>query len=293
MHPVVLAHGFFGFAEIVGIQYFKGVEDHLKNRFSGLRVVTTEVAPNDLVEDRAAQLWSQIERIGEKVHIVAHSMGGLDSRFMISPHGLDKSERVASLTTIATPHWGSPIADYILERYDQVSSEEVDRFAEKLSRLDRKARKIIKILKGTGEVWRYLLEFSRLGDGGLNHLKTSYLREFNQTYGDAPGVSYFSYGGVSGPGEKDPLPAHIFIPWALVLLSDIARAGGRNDGMVAVESAKWGHYKGEIPADHFKQVGHDLTGLGWLRKLLPWLHWFDHLEFFEQVVAELRDSENS
>lgn len=48
-----------------------------------------------------------------KVHLIAHSMGGLDARYAIH-HNLGK--KVASLTTIGTPHHGSPIANAVLGR---------------------------------------------------------------------------------------------------------------------------------------------------------------------------------
>jgi triacylglycerol lipase len=47
-----------------------------------------------------------------KVHIIAHSMGGLDARHLISRLGY--SDRVASLSTISTPHHGTRIADELL-----------------------------------------------------------------------------------------------------------------------------------------------------------------------------------
>ena len=293
MHPVVLAHGFFGFAEMAGIEYFKDVKDHLQRKFPGLRVIVTEVAPNDLIQERGLQLWAQIERIGEKVHIIGHSMGGLDSRFMISPAGLDKSERVASLTTISTSHRGSPIADFIMEQGKEFGLQDVDRFTAKLPSLNREARKIVKALGRRGEIWRHLLEFSNLTRGGLQDLICSSMRQFNEKYHDAPEVKYSSYAGVSGPGEKDRLPPVIYIPWAVVFLNNDESCGGRNDGIVAVNSARWGDFKGEIPADHFKQVGHDLSGMGWLRKLLFWKKSFNHLGFFEKIVQDLNDLEST
>src|SRR5438874_2494875 len=44
-----------------------------------------------------------------KVNLVAPSMGGLDCRDMISSLGM--ADKVASLTTVGTPHHGSPVAD--------------------------------------------------------------------------------------------------------------------------------------------------------------------------------------
>lgn len=292
MHPIVLAHGFFGFAELAEIEYFRGVKDYLENKFPNLAVIVPEVAPNDFVEERARQLWGQIEKANQKVHIIGHSMGGLDSRFMISPEGLNKSGRVASLTTISTPHWGSPVADFITQNCQGFSSQDIDQLIRKLPSLNREAKKIIKTLKGKGEVWRYLLELSNFSREGMKNLTTSYLRQFNQNYHDASGVKYFSYAGVTGPGEEDYLPPVMYITWAIVFSSDDERSGGRNDGVVAVNSAKWGDYKGEIPADHFKQVGYDLSGWGWLRRCLTCRKTFNHLRFFEKIVYDLNNLEN-
>lgn len=288
MHPIVLAHGFFGFAEMAGIEYFRIVKDYLMNKSPGLNVIVTEVAPNDLVHDRAEQLWEQVERVGERVHIIGHSMGGLDSRYMISPDGLNKSDKVLSLTTISSPHHGSPVADFIVKKFEEFSSQDIEQFISKLPFLDRQAKKIIKSLKSKGKVWNYLLELLKFSKEGVKNLTTYYLREFNEKYHDAPDVKYFSYAGVTGPGEKDYLPPIMYISWAIVFLSDDEMAGGRNDGVVAVNSSKWGDYRGEIPADHFKQVGYDLSGLALLRKLIPCIKPFNHLKFFEKIVNDLK-----
>src|SRR5207344_275133 len=45
----------------------------------------------------------------KKVNVIAHSMGGLDARYAIARLGL--GDRIASLTTIGTPHRGTPVAD--------------------------------------------------------------------------------------------------------------------------------------------------------------------------------------
>src|SRR5262249_5187529 len=53
---------------------------------------------------RAAQGLHRTALAARAVHVFAHSMGGLDARYMISRLGMAK--RVLSLTTIATPHRG-------------------------------------------------------------------------------------------------------------------------------------------------------------------------------------------
>jgi triacylglycerol lipase len=293
MHPIVLAHGFFGFEKIAGLEYFRNVKKYFKNKFSDLNVIVTEVAPNDFIEQRAQQLWEQIDPISEKIHLIGHSMGGLDSRFLASPQGLNKSERLISLTTISTPHCGSPVADFIIDKVDQFMPADIEQFSQKMPSPDRAARKIIKILKTKKEIWKYLSELFNFTTKAMTNLTTSYLKQFNQKYLDAPNVNYFSYAGVTGPGEKDYLPPIMYLTWAIVFFHKDQKTGGRNDGLVAVDSAKWGNFKGEIPADHFKQVGYDLSGIAWLKKLLPCIKTFNHLKFFEKIVFDLRSLESN
>lgn len=82
-------------------------------REEGYCVFTSDADGFGTIENNAAQLRDQIERIlaetgAEKVNLIAHSKGGLDSRYMIEY--LDMKSRVASLTCISTPHKGSVIA---------------------------------------------------------------------------------------------------------------------------------------------------------------------------------------
>ena len=79
-------------------------------RASGVDVHVLRVSPVAHIASRARQLAAQIEQLGaERVNIVAHSMGGLDARYAIARLGM--APRVASLTTIGTPHRGTPLAD--------------------------------------------------------------------------------------------------------------------------------------------------------------------------------------
>src|SRR3954453_15019638 len=113
--PIVLAHGLFGFNQI-GLgrltlaAYFRGIPDWL--RAAGNRVLVTKVPPIAGIEARAKRLGEQIAAAfpDEPVHLIGHSMGGLDSRMLLSDPAW--SGRVLSLTTIGTPHLGSSIADF-------------------------------------------------------------------------------------------------------------------------------------------------------------------------------------
>ncbi len=111
-HPVVLAHGFGGFDRIGlrgrGLAYFRGVPERLQA--AGVEVHVLRMSPLGSIPARARQLAEQVDRLGaDRVNIVAHSMGGLDARYAIAALGI--GPRVASLTTIGTPHHGTPLAD--------------------------------------------------------------------------------------------------------------------------------------------------------------------------------------
>jgi triacylglycerol lipase len=115
-----LVHGVLGFRERFGVEYFRGVAKHF--RAKSLTVLVPELDPTQGIEFRGNQLCDQINaafangslQAQEKTHIFAHSMGGLDSRYVLSPvSGKQLRSPVHSLTTISTPHRGSLIADAI------------------------------------------------------------------------------------------------------------------------------------------------------------------------------------
>src|SRR3954451_22909982 len=121
MTPIVLQHGLFGFADIkVGklkFSYFHGIDRAILDR--GHPVFISRVHPTSSIELRArqlrAQILTQLRALGrpkDRVIIIAHSMGGLDARYMISR--LRMAARVAALITLSTPHRGSPYADWCL-----------------------------------------------------------------------------------------------------------------------------------------------------------------------------------
>jgi triacylglycerol lipase len=122
--PIVLAHGFLGIARI-GLgpltlaSYFRGIPDFLRS--AGNEVLVTQVHPTAGVERRARVLGDLIDAAfpDRPVHLVGHSLGGLDCRHLLADP--DWSNRVLSLTTIGTPHLGSAVADAALVRLKGVT----------------------------------------------------------------------------------------------------------------------------------------------------------------------------
>lgn len=123
---VFLVPGFFGFQTIAGLPYFTGVKQILRDRLAELgvmaRVHALDTLPTASIEARARYLGERIEEMvptdGSAIHLVGHSTGGLDARVLLSPSALPELEplraRVRSLTTVSTPHYGTPLADYFV-----------------------------------------------------------------------------------------------------------------------------------------------------------------------------------
>src|SRR5262245_36086892 len=97
----------------------------------------------------------------DKVHVIAHSMGGLDARHMVSR--LDMHERVLSLTTIGTPHRGTVFADWTLRKFGRTSKP--------------------------------LLNFLGVPTDAWDDLTTDFCARFNEQTQDVPGIRYYSVAG--------------------------------------------------------------------------------------------------
>ena len=105
-YPILFVHGVF-FRDSEFVNYWGRVPDELKR--NGAVIYYGKHSSALSVSDSAKELVARIEEIVEdsgceKVNIIAHSKGGLDSRYAISVLGASKY--VASLTTINTPHKG-------------------------------------------------------------------------------------------------------------------------------------------------------------------------------------------
>jgi triacylglycerol lipase len=219
-YPLVLVHGMFGFEAVrVGgqqHQYFRGIRARLENLGNRVHVVRLPVAAG--IRTRAAELAKQVHSLDVgRVNLVAHSMGGIDARYAISKLGLKGS--VASLTTIGTPHWGTPVAHGSALLFDQ--------------RLP---------------LGRLLASLGADLDG-LRELTPARMFEFNRDVPDVHDVLYASYVGIA-----DARKLRISAPlWPSLLL--LSAGVGPSDGLVPAVSQRWGVVLAEIEADHWAQIG--------------------------------------
>jgi triacylglycerol lipase len=217
-YPVVFCHGMLAFSMLKmripeELNCFTPLRDFLASR--GVRVLFPEVAPTAGVAERAESLRDQIRHwTSEPVNVIAHSMGGLDARFMIAR--LDMADQVQSLTTVSTPHRGTYLADWFLANY----------------------RQRVPLLLA--------LEAFGVNVNGFRDCRLEACRKFNEETPDSSKVRYFSFGGEVSPGRLSPVLRRA---WSI-----LTSAEGPNDGMVSVNSARWGDYIETINADHFAQT---------------------------------------
>lgn len=207
-YTIVLAHGLLGFSELrlagqflPGLKYWRGITEALSAK--GIEVIVATVPPSGSVEARATKLAESIaaKAKGKEVNIIAHSMGGLDSRYMISQ--LKPTDfKIKSLTTIATPHRGSSFADYMFETIGP-----------------RRIKRIYNVI-----------EYFGFETGAFSQLTLKYMREsFNPRTPDIEDVRYFSYGA-----SLEPERWSVFAPSHTI----VKREEGINDGLVRYVSVE-------------------------------------------------------
>ncbi len=224
-YPVVMVHGIF-FRDWQYFNYWGRIPKELKR--NGANVYYGNQQSSLPIAQSAEELKSEILKIlqesgAEKVNIVAHSKGGLDSRYAISVLGLE--DRVASLTTINTPHRGCEFVDVLLGRLPEG---------------------LIRFVAG-----KYDGIFHKLGDatpdflGGVKDLTVSACKSFNEVVKDSPQVYYRSSMSQMASVNSAGFPLNMGY-----LLSK--KYEGANDGLVSVASAQWGEFLGLI---HTKKQG--------------------------------------
>ncbi|BGP55515.1 hypothetical protein JCM8202v2_003119 [Rhodotorula sphaerocarpa] len=111
--PIILCHGLYGF-DVKGpgffrLHYWGDLLKVLRGKI-GAEVFVTAVPGTGSVKNRAHVLHKALEDTSEllnrEVNFVAHSMGGLDARYLIS-NIKPTLYHPRSLTTLCTPHRGS------------------------------------------------------------------------------------------------------------------------------------------------------------------------------------------
>jgi triacylglycerol lipase len=227
-YPLVLVHGAVFREKTLGVDYWSRIPRYLERagvtvHFSNTGAWVTIKANGEILKKTILGI---LEKTGtEKVNIFAFSRGGLEARYMISC--LDMGSRVASLTTMSSPHRGSRFVDILLGMFPW----------------------LFRFFAFFQNPWGRLL-------GDLNpdfltscrELGEAWCSEFNRECPDIKGVYYQSYATKLRFFFGDPV---LFFSWLLLWLDD-----GPNDGICSVESAKWGNFRGVITTKGIFGVSH-------------------------------------
>ncbi|WP_455795616.1 esterase/lipase family protein [Clostridium butyricum] len=259
-YPIVMVHGIF-FRDWMFINYWGRIPKELMR--NGAQIFYGKQQSSNAVCKSAQELKENILKIindtgCEKVNIIAHSKGGLDSRYAISCLGLSKY--VASLTTVNTPHRGCKYVDFLLDKAP-------DKFKNYVAK-------------------KYNRTFVKLGDkdpdflAGVADLTLEKCSQFNIKVKDVEGVLYQSVTSKMKNMFSSGFPLNI--GYILAKIFD-----GENDGLVEVSSAKWGNFLGTLTAGK-KGISHgdmvDLTRQD--------IRGYDVCEFYVDLVRKLKEKGN-
>ncbi len=262
--PVVLVHGWTGFESIGPLTYFFGVAAMYEEMGFAHHVAVLDPYNDTLV--RAGQLVDQIDEIlpqwrARKVDLLGHSQGGVDSRCAVSTFGY--GDRVSAVMTIASPHRGTYVTDLALGLAPGGVEDLVGLLLNFVGAVTAQQKSDA------------MASFYSLSE---KHMQ----EEFNPQNPDDPRVQYISYTGRTCSALQYLDPANDcqdlcdpLIGWSHDILE---QARGANDGLVTVESAKWGEYRGEMIADHIDEVG-QILGVTDPK--------FDHMAFYRDRAREL------
>ncbi|MBE5923306.1 MAG: triacylglycerol lipase [Lachnospiraceae bacterium] len=256
-YPILLVHGVF-FRDFRYLNYWgripKELEENGATIFYGQQQSASSVAEcGQEVADKILEICKEYDC--EKVNIIAHSKGGLDSRYALNIPGI--KEHVASLTTINTPHRGCEFADYLLSKISEGKKE---------------------VIANT-----YNGALKRLGDHDPDFIKAvtdltaTACKKRNEELPNVEGVYYQSIGSKLNKAGSGRFPLNF--SYHLVNAFD-----GANDGLVGENSFKWGEEYNFLTVKGKRGISHgDMIDLN--RENFDG---FDVREFYVQLVAKLK-----
>jgi triacylglycerol lipase len=113
-HPIVLVPGIFAFDTIAGIDYWYQIPQTIEKQ--GGKVFIPKINAFESSVSRGEHLIAQLDEIRAasggkytKFNLIGHSQGGVTSRYVMTV----RPDLVASVTSMSTPHTGSPVAEFL------------------------------------------------------------------------------------------------------------------------------------------------------------------------------------
>ena len=257
-YPILLVHGVF-FRDSKILNYWGRIPEELEKNGATIYYGRQESAAS--VDECGRQIADRVRDIirktgCEKVNIIAHSKGGLDSRCAISKYGIE--DLVASLTTISTPHRGCEFAEYLLEKIPETQKNKIaDTYNPALRKVGDDKPDFI---------------------AAVSDLTKSACEKNNQDMPDSPKVYYQSVGSyLKHPvGGKFPLNLTTMF---------VKHFDGKNDGLVGEESFEWGEKYTFLENKGRRGISHaDMIDLNREN-----IEGFDVREFYVKLVHGLKE----
>lgn len=257
-YPLLLVHGVF-FRDFRYLNYWGRIPKALTK--NGATIFYGEQESAASVEDCGRFIAERIRRVleltgAEKVNIIAHSKGGLDSCFAVSQCGMDRY--VASITTVNTPHLGCNFADYLLEKIPAKVREQI--------------------------ASKYDAALKRLGDqspdflAAVKDLTATGCKSLSSQLKIPAGVYCQSVASKLNRPQSGKFPLNLTNRF-------VSMFDGENDGLVSFPSMRWGEKCYEVRVSGKRGVSHgDVIDLN--RENIPE---FDVREFYIQLVKDLKE----
>lgn len=228
-YPIMLIHG-IGYRDDSKYNYWGKIPEILEER--GARVFFGGQDGFGSVKDNSMRIGVELRKLAEeygKANLIAHSKGGIEARYVIS--AMDMADKTASLTTMATPHRGIRTMDIMQEKG-------------KLSGFLNLFRSMLVL--GGGQL--------SVTDNDFMQMSADYMSVFNQLVPDKEGVYYQSYAFDMKSSDTDPGPGAFY--------KTVKKYEGANDGMVSVDSAKWGDFRGVWSGEDGSGISHSMAAGG-------------------------------
>lgn len=257
-YPILLVHGVC-FRDFKHLNYWGRIPKELEKNgaviYYGQHQSARQVRYS--AQELAARIRWITENTGaEKVNIIAHSKGGLDCRWAMRDP--DIASRVASLTTVNTPHRGCEFADYLLNKIDPKVQVKVANAYNRAARM-------------AGDVTPDFI-------AAMHDLTASACKEREPEMENPAGVYCQSIGSVLKKARSGKFP----LKYTYHLVKEF---DGPNDGLVGVASFPWGEEYRLLMAEGKRGISHgDVIDMN--RENIPG---FDVREFYVELVSKLKD----
>lgn len=260
-YPILMVHGIF-FRDWQLFNYWGRIPAALQK--NGAQVYYGKQQSAQSIADSAKELAAQMQSIlaetgAEKLNIIAHSKGGLDTRYAMQELGM--AQYVASLTTINTPHHGCAWVDGLLEKIPQHIAEKIAAHYEK-------------IFRGLGDQSPDFL-------AGVHDLTAVNCAAFHASHPIEPEIPHHCIMSEMRNALSAPFPL-----WLGYLCIKKQNRNDRCDGLVPVDSARLeGARFTMIPKTKFRGISHgDMIDLNREN-----IEDFDVREFYVGIVKELKE----